>query len=171
MLVLSMTMTEFRPGYGFILSSSPSIKLLKLAALYEPARTARCKTPLKERAGSTEYLESIRQGQTASNNALDSLDVNVMPPSLLSNRCPSPTPFCGVAIACRLIDEDKLIRTVSYRHVNLEIGACFFVTLNSHPGHLCRAELRSSHVITDHLHASLCILGVSEPSRLSKDKH
>jgi hypothetical protein len=38
------------------------MKLLKLGALYEPARTSRCKTPLKERAGSTEYLEVVRKG-------------------------------------------------------------------------------------------------------------
>jgi hypothetical protein len=57
MLALSITITEFGPGYGFMLSRSPSMKLLKLAALYEPARTSRCKTPLRERAGSTEYLQ------------------------------------------------------------------------------------------------------------------
>lgn len=59
---LSMTMTEFGQGYGFMLSRRPSMKLLKLAALYEPARTSKCKTPSKDKAGRTEYLKNIRSG-------------------------------------------------------------------------------------------------------------
>ncbi|KAH9972665.1 hypothetical protein BJV74DRAFT_864822 [Russula compacta] len=55
MLALSMRMTLFGPGNGFIRSSNVSMKWWKVIALNEPSTMFTCKTPSRLIAGRTEY--------------------------------------------------------------------------------------------------------------------
>jgi hypothetical protein len=53
---LSITMTEFGAGNRFILSRRISMKEVKDSVVNEKSRTSRWRMPLRDRAGSIEYL-------------------------------------------------------------------------------------------------------------------
>ena len=54
---LSITTTEFGPGYGFMLSRSPLIKLLNDLPVYGFSWMVKWMMPLSESAGRIEYLQ------------------------------------------------------------------------------------------------------------------
>ena len=57
MAALSITTTEFGPGYGFMLSRSPLIKLLNDAPVYGFSWMVKWMMPSSESAGRIEYLQ------------------------------------------------------------------------------------------------------------------
>src|ERR1700722_5277226 len=55
---LSMTITEFAPGKGFIQSRVPSINCVKDVWVKDPSTMSTLSMPSRESAGRTEYLQT-----------------------------------------------------------------------------------------------------------------
>jgi hypothetical protein len=114
MLALSMTMTEFGLGNGFMTSRSPSIKLLNSRAVYGWSSTARCRIPSRERAGRIEYLGGCwyEEGETMETDAPCSTDEKVSSARPTPNWGPPSIPPHRQPIHCGLINEDELVRVI-----------------------------------------------------------
>ena len=141
---LSITITEFGPGNGFMCSKSPSMKCAKVSFVNEPSTISRARIPSSESAGKMEYLIHIilmlenwwrRDWQTVTfflgqRMTFEQLD------SPLGHRHNLFPYTCQLRT---LINKHKLLRGIHDSHPKCKCGSFFNVSLHYNMCNLVKA--------------------------------